>query len=574
MDARNRPLADWFVRIRTGQIKLPRFQRHEAWGHNEISSLLETVLRGLPAGATLILEVGNEEPFQSRYLKSAPQGDARVTEHLLDGQQRLTGLWRALHDNYGDRTYLLRWVKEEHADGTEEDVPQVLSQARWTRSGTRYPVWVDHPKEVWKRGYVPVRLLNPEDQTEVRSWADAAAADDLAKSRDIEAKLMGLRGQVTSYNVPYLSLPVTTAKDVALEVFIKMNTSSIRLSAFDIVVAQLEEATGHSLHDLVDDLKAAVPGIGRLYESPGNVVLDVAALRADRPATQASYQRLDMRRVEQDWQQMVDGIAWAVRLLEDEHVYDGARLPSVVALPVLAALHQHVPAALDAAGNARVLASAYTWRAFLTKRYEQSAATRALQDLRGLRQALTENRTLGQIEAPILDEEMTPLPDRRDLLTARWPKSRDIVARGVLAASLRVGGLDIADGQPARQDNLRKREYHHLFPDSLLTGIGGLDDGRSYRALNCALVTWSTNRNISNKSPLQYLEERVTAAHLGVDAVRDRLRSHLVPYEELASAGPYDEADRERVRQDYDAFLSARADMMLPVLHKLCRGQG
>lgn len=266
------------------------------------------------------------------------------------------------------------------------------------------------------------------------------------------------------------------------------------------------------------------------------------------------------------------GIAWAVRLLEDEHIYDAARLPSVAALPVLAALHQHVPVALDAAGNARVLATAYTWRAFLTTRYEQSAATRALQDLRGLRQALAEIRTFDQVQAPIFDEELTPLPDKRDLLAARWPKTRDILARGILTASLRVGGLDIADGQPARADNLRQREYHHLFPDSLLTGIGGLEDSRSYRALNCALVTWSTNRNISNKSPLQYLQERVTASHLGVDAVRERLSSHLIPYEELASAGPYQGTDGERVCQGYEAFSSARADMMLPVLHRLCNG--
>lgn len=94
----------------------------------------------------------------------------------------------------------------------------MLSQARWTRNGTRYPVWVDEPKDVWSRGYVPVRLLNPEGQSEVRPWADAAASNDLATSRDIESKLTSLRGQVASYNVPYLSLPVTTAKDVALEV--------------------------------------------------------------------------------------------------------------------------------------------------------------------------------------------------------------------------------------------------------------------------------------------------------------------------------------------------------------------
>ena len=60
MEARNRKLTDWFTRIRTGQILLPRFQRHEAWSHREITSLLESVLRDLPTGAVLTLEIGDD----------------------------------------------------------------------------------------------------------------------------------------------------------------------------------------------------------------------------------------------------------------------------------------------------------------------------------------------------------------------------------------------------------------------------------------------------------------------------------------------------------------------------------
>lgn len=97
MEARNRTLTDWFTRVRTGQVLLPRFQRHEAWGPREITSLLENVLRGLPTGAALTLEIGDDEPFIARALVGAPIPTERVAVHLLDGQQRLTALWRALH---------------------------------------------------------------------------------------------------------------------------------------------------------------------------------------------------------------------------------------------------------------------------------------------------------------------------------------------------------------------------------------------------------------------------------------------------------------------------------------------
>ena len=43
MEARNRKLSDWYGKVRNGEIKLPRFQRFEAWDRARICSLLETV---------------------------------------------------------------------------------------------------------------------------------------------------------------------------------------------------------------------------------------------------------------------------------------------------------------------------------------------------------------------------------------------------------------------------------------------------------------------------------------------------------------------------------------------------
>jgi hypothetical protein len=58
MEARNRKLEDWFIAIQGGFIALPRFQRFEAWAHQQVSSLLDTVLLELPAGAVLTLDAG------------------------------------------------------------------------------------------------------------------------------------------------------------------------------------------------------------------------------------------------------------------------------------------------------------------------------------------------------------------------------------------------------------------------------------------------------------------------------------------------------------------------------------
>ena len=184
-----------------------------------------------------MLEVGDEEPFVSRPMMGTPTPTARCNEHLLDGQQRLTALWRSLNDDYEDRTWLVRTEPdEEHA----QSKVVVVGQSRWQKNGERYPQWVDKPAELWAKRFIPARLLRPDDiQPEIRSWGDAATENDVIASRDLEGYISRLRLIIQTYNIPFLSLPPATPRDVALDVFIKLNTSSVPLTAFDIVVASL-----------------------------------------------------------------------------------------------------------------------------------------------------------------------------------------------------------------------------------------------------------------------------------------------------------------------------------------------
>ncbi|HHX23275.1 MAG TPA: hypothetical protein GX723_04580 [Thermoanaerobacterales bacterium] len=85
MEARNRNLENWYGKISRGEIKLPRFQRYEAWDWRRICSLMNTITKNLPLGITLVLEVGEKEQFVSRYLSTAPEKSGKVLEQLLEG---------------------------------------------------------------------------------------------------------------------------------------------------------------------------------------------------------------------------------------------------------------------------------------------------------------------------------------------------------------------------------------------------------------------------------------------------------------------------------------------------------
>jgi hypothetical protein len=46
----------------------------------------------------------------------------------------------------------------------------------------------------------------------------------------------------------------------------------------------------------------------------------------------------------------------------------------------------------------------------------------------------------------------------------------------LLRRTVRAGALDLADGAPVTKEHVLVREYHHLFPNSLLTSDGKMDD--------------------------------------------------------------------------------------------------
>lgn len=94
-------------------------------------------------------------------------------------------------------------------------------------------------------------------------------------------------------------------------------------------------------------------------------------------------------------------------------------------------------------------------------------------------------------------------------------------------------------------------------------------------ALNCALITWKTNRSIGRLDPLTYLEKRAEYAAEPRD-IKDRLESHLIPSEVITTAGPYDQPAGEELRTavqpDFDAYLDQRAELVRRFMVVVCDG--
>ena len=279
--AQNRSLGDWYNMIKLGQIKLPRFQRMEAWDRNRIKSFIDTIIKNLPVGVSLIYERGDTEKFISRYISTSdPENPERLTEYLLDGQQRLTSFWRVIHNNYELEKYFLYFPEYDNSDdGIEFSERTVYCRTRWMKNDKKYPIWADIPKECLKKGLIPLELFNPEfGEIKADVWIEEATISNKPSDRtdpeifeklelynenksSLKTKITQIRERLKHFNLPYLALPVSTHKEIALQVFINMNTNSKPLSLYDIIVAEVEGIRGESLHDLQNSLNEHNPDI-------------------------------------------------------------------------------------------------------------------------------------------------------------------------------------------------------------------------------------------------------------------------------------------------------------------------
>ena len=587
--AQDRTLGVWFQDIQQGRIKLPRFQRFEAWDRGRIASFLNTIINNLPVGVTLALEVAGAEKFESRYIAtSEPKSTGPVTQHLLDGQQRLTAFWRSVHNNYEWETffvYLPQLDRGETKSGTDAEIRCI---PRWVnKNQLRMPLWVEGPAKCLERGLLPVSLLRPEDIShEVDDWVNEATKplkplptdpDAFAKleafnetKERIKKEVTILRERVKFFNLPYLSLPAETSKDVALQVFINMNTNSKPLSLYDIIVAEVENVAEKSLHALEASLTDKCPTASR-FGNVSDLILSTSALLQEKLPNTRGMIEMDKKQLLANWPKLERGLERMASFLEGQRVFDETRLPTNAVLAVIAAAYELIPDNGDFLAKAEKLLRRYLWSAFFTDRYENTAASRAFADFKAIK-ALLKNPGFTEIDVatvPALNRSEFPLADVDSLMAAGWPKAAGIEARAILAVTTYLGAIDFADHKTATYDSIQKREYHHVFPDALLSEV----EIPSYLALNCALITWKTNRMIGRKDPLEYLQERVQWADEGV--VRERLKSHLISFD-LLSKAHYANLDgpslKQKLAEDFNGFLRDRAKLVVAAMASLTAG--
>ena len=86
-------------------------------------------------------------------------------------------------------------------------------------------------------------------------------------------------------------------------------------------------------------------------------------------------------------------------------------------------------------------------------------------------------------------------------------------------------------------------------------------------ALNCMFLEGSTNILLGDKSPYEYLNERMNFA----DDIADKLKTHIVPIDELLESKPRKDGTQKERESNFQDFIEERAKEIRSEIHKVCK---
>ena len=556
---------------------------------------MRALLEKRPTGIFLILEAEGRLPFGCRSLHRVGSEPERITDSgselrqlVLDGQQRLTSLWGALK-GVGPKRYVV---------GVNDllDKDPVVEEVFWKNRS-----W-GNPAKMCRENCVPADILGAEPG-DISRWCQQAAGDEWLPLHDTISELR--ERLVTEPKLQYCLLKKDTGRDTAIDIFINVNRSAVKLKEVDIAIAMAEaehevdlrtrvanhiERSTEIRHYFSPDLKRAIPEVAEwmlkvgclkvrqkkpphgLAPSAAHYPSSVAHL-CDPGTEGASGNSSGEGRdaLEARLRQMEDDLDAALRFVAERGGATKRTLPAWPPVHVIAALQEDVRAAGPALQEeTERLLSAYLWRSFVTDRYEKLANARLLEDCRALRdhlRALAQWKAAGgakpQLSVPAFDNGEYPLPNIDKFRRAGWIGGGSRLGKAIAAMAMQRKPLDWVTGErldPARIRDLeqaRQLERRHVFPPAPFERHVGKD------------IALGVNGVLLPKGCFKPCDPADLSKTIGGGGrereeleLRARVESHLVRCVTLQRQGA---APKFR----YDSFVKERASVMAGQVSRL-----
>ena len=498
----SRTLGKLAEQLRDGSVRIPEIQRDFVWSRTQICTFFDSLYRKYPFTSLLLWETDIDAPSKE-VEGSIVEATPSRAEYVLDGQQRMTAIFRVLYDTDVDIRF--------NVDSEEF--------ASYKSTMANNPSWVS-VRELWNTDPLvfAVRHGFTEDANEELLLRLSAVHNLKDRLATIE--------KVSGFDL-----------DAVTEIFIRINSQGTQLAGVDLAMAllalRLPDEFQRELTEFSTDLELSGWRLdkGTLVRCLVATATGEARFARLRNRLQKSSDASSLRDAWRDTKDAVETFLTALAGTLGVESLQWVTSKNALVVPV-AYLAKTPKSERDLHGTLRWFLLSLAWQ-----RYGAGAEGRLKQDLDTI--SVSPDPFVA-MASRLAQQTGRGLDVTAEELEGGGTAGRRRFLLHAYIASRRNGAQDWFEGTVLKTTNLgtqRALEQHHIFPQAVIRER--FDDENVDELANIAFLSKAANLKISKDSPMDYLKD--------VDA--NYLTQQFVPLDEaLWTVDAFPEFLQERRR--------------------------
>lgn len=499
------------MRVKDGDIKLPKFQRPFVWKKTDILKLLDSIYRGYPIGSILLWltkqELASENRIGEIDIKFRPED--YPYNYLLDGQQRLSSLCGTLYYN-----------------GTNPN-------SEWNVAFDVDKEEFIHPKGDDKVKYLPLnKLMNTTD-----FLAQCAKfQSNIEESERYIRNATKLLDSIKDYKIASVTIGDMELDEVA-PIFERINSSGRQLTIVDLMRAATWKG-GFDLTDAINEVQSACEVKNFELVTNEHVLRNISACAGlgihkegiDKLRDKTSEElQIAATSTKEAYKLAVDFVTNELPLKSIKNLPYGLQLTLFVEFFNLQPRPSY---------ESKVILKNWFWKTSFSKYFgvaNTGLITRSLDQIRNFANGKTDN-----LEVPSTINYEGFLRDGFRLNKATSTSFALVLAEKNPLSFLNGDRIDTYKSLAY----INRLEFHHIFPKAYLKRMEFNDIKINYHS-NICMLNLGDNREILDKTPSSYFKDM--QVNLG-DKFSEVLESNYINDEALDCVW----------NDDYEGFVNAR----------------
>jgi hypothetical protein len=509
-------ISEILVHLNRKELVLPPFQREFVWNDKEkIEKFVDSLYRGYPIGSIIIWKPTEEdikEEIKERTIQASVKGTPLYAkDYILDGQQRLTTIYRIFHGDpfiFKGEEFIL------HFDTENE-------KFCFVKKGEKI------------KNFIPFHEIMNKTNEQLINELQIEEKDRIIKLTSIFEKIRKIKER----DIPFEYTPQIKRED-ALELFIRLNTGGKQLETENLALGYIS-IKWPSVREELEEFREKVYKTNFKFDYDF-FVRCLSAISLRESLKRKIVPKFGEKNISEDWEKKAKvGILRLIDFLKGELLLDSDMFIEAknTLIPLVLILSKK-----EVKGEERELLAYSFLIAYINRRYSGAKFVNLDEDIK----VIYDSPDPVKDWANILEGDKEIIRDFKPEDIEETKNTTFRLALFILLKSMNVKqdllGRNFLENAASEED---KPEFHHIFPRKYL-------EGTRYRKMrdhiaNLTIITSKSNKEISKKQ-LDYL----------LQISDDLKRQHLIPQ------------DKELYKIDrYKDFLKERQKLIANALNNL-----